>query len=107
MDPEIARPLLCKNWSQFVRTRKCSLRKYLRKGGVEAPDGTDPHIWQKFIELESDPKKKKQNCDNAGNRKKNKVSHTLGRQSYAQKSYIMVSITKYTLDYGEKVSFLI
>lgn len=92
MDEKLARPLLCKNWSQFYRTHKCSLRNYMRNGGVEAPSGTDPNIWEKFIELERDPKKIKQVRDNAQNRKKNKVSHTLGRRSYAQKAYVMVSV---------------
>lgn len=64
----------------------------MRNGGVEAPSGTDPNIWEKFIELERDPKKIKQVRDNAQNRKKNKVSHTLGRRSYAQKAYVMVSV---------------
>lgn len=97
MAEEIARPLMCKNWSQYFRTRKSGLRNYISNGSEEPPEGLDPIIWQKFLEMESDPKKIKQRHDNAQNRKKNKISHTLGRQSYGQKSYVMVSILYFIL----------
>lgn len=94
---DIARPLMCKNWSQFLRSRKSRLRAYISNGGVEAPEGIDPIIWEKFLENENDPKKMKQKHDNSQNRKQNTVSHTLGRQSYSQKAHLIVSISHFIL----------
>ena len=56
------------------------------------PRGIDPDIWKKFVENESDPKKKQLNAKNAENRSKLEFSHCLGRRTYAQKQYLLVCI---------------
>lgn len=95
----MARPFAEKTWPQKFRSYKSTLRALLRNGdGTEVgPKGVDPLIWKKFIENESNPKKKQQIVTNSNNRKKLAFSHCLGRRSYAQKHYIMVCIIAYTL----------
>ncbi|KAM7466306.1 hypothetical protein LguiB_013868 [Lonicera macranthoides] len=83
--PEVARPLLEKAWPQKFRTGKVALRAHLKSGVEGPPDGMDPIIWEKFVENERDPKKKKQNLQNAENRKQLTYSHTLGRCTYGLK----------------------
>ncbi|KAM7524959.1 hypothetical protein LguiA_014861 [Lonicera macranthoides] len=83
--PEVARPLLEKAWPQKFRTDKVALRAHLKSGVEGPPDGMDPIIWEKFVENERDPKKKKQNLQNSENRKQLTYSHTLGRCTYGLK----------------------
>ena len=97
--PSLVRPLAEKTWAQKFRTYKNTLWVLLKNGDPSdvEPKGIDPHIWKKFVENESDPKKKEQSVRNYNNRKKSAFSHTLGRRSYAQKQYLMVYIVSYTL----------
>ena len=87
-----------KTWSQKFRTFKSSLRPILETNNPieNVPKGMDPHTWRKFVENESDPKKKEQKPKNRDRRKKIKFSHCLGRRSYAQKQYLMVCIITFT-----------
>lgn len=52
-----------------------------------------------FIENESDPKKKQQNKKNAENWRKLRITHCLGRCTYAQKMFKKVRIIAYMV-YG-------
>ena len=79
----MARPFTVKSWSQKFRTYKNTLRALLRSGQTTEPKGVDPHVWRKFVENESDPKKE-QIVRNLNNRKKLYFSHCLGRRTYAQ-----------------------
>ena len=56
--PEVVRPLLDKAWPQKFRTHKVVLRAHLKSGVEGPPDGMDPIIWEKFVENESDQKRK-------------------------------------------------
>ncbi|KAM7506981.1 hypothetical protein LguiA_017434 [Lonicera macranthoides] len=87
--PEVARPMLEKAWPQKFRTGKIALRAHLKSGAEGPPDGMDPIIWEKFVENENDPKKKKQSVQNSENRKQLTYSHTLGRCTYGLKIYKM------------------
>ena len=93
----MVRPFAEKSWPQKFRTYKNSLRVLLKNGDASEvlPKGVDPHIWRKFVENESDSKKKEQVARNLNNRKKLKFSHTLGRRSYAQKQYLIVCFITY------------
>ncbi|KAM7507386.1 hypothetical protein LguiA_017839 [Lonicera macranthoides] len=89
---EVARPMLEKGWSQKFRTYKTTLRKSLESEKEEAPRGMDPNHWKEFSENENKPKKKEQKIKNAENRAQLQYSHCLGRYSYAQKTYELVSV---------------
>ena len=90
----MARPFAESTWPQFFRTHKSSLRALLKNGDPTKvqPRGIDPELWKKFVENESDPKRKEINAKNSNNKKKQEFSHCLGRRTYAQKQYKMVCI---------------
>lgn len=92
MDPELARPILEKRFPQYFRTVKSNLRnKYLRPNRQtipksvainSCPDDIDKTWWEKFVDNEYTDKKRKQCMQNAQNKAKNTIPHTLGRKPY-------------------------
>lgn len=95
---KVAHRFLEKKFPAIWRVVKSRYRTFIKSmKGMEAaiakiPDGVDPNHWKEFVLQCLNPKAKELRTRNARYRKKNKVGHTLGRQSYAQKLYNMVSI---------------
>lgn len=95
INPDLARPILEKAFSQYFRTAKAKLRKlYLKTKEGELlprrlaidnrPEDIDKVQWEGFIDIEYADKKKKQCKTNADNKRKNTINHTLGRKSYSR-----------------------
>jgi hypothetical protein len=61
------------------------------------PKGVDPEILKRFIENDDDPKKQQQKVQNTRNRGELKITHCLGRCTYAQKVFKKVHIIVYNI----------
>ncbi|KAF5199169.1 hypothetical protein FRX31_011244 [Thalictrum thalictroides] len=92
----LARIHLEKGFPAKWRVIKSRIRtKYLKDAGSieeaikRCPDGFDRGNWELFVIRENDPKVIAINKQNAENRKRNLSDFCGGRQSYAQKLYLM------------------
>lgn len=56
------------------------------------PDGMNRVVWVEFVDNERKAEVQERNAKNAQSRKMQKIRHTLGRQSYSNKAYDIVSI---------------
>lgn len=92
IDPDKARPILEKGFSQKFRSAKSKLRnKYLKKDDEliprriameNRPDDIDKVQWESFVDMEYGDRKRKQCKKNTKNKTKVIINHTLGRKSY-------------------------
>lgn len=94
----LVRPKVENTYSQKFRTFKYKLRQKLKgKDTTEdllaaIPRGYHLPFWQQFIDNERKPESSAKRAKYKENCEKKVIRHTLGRLSYAQKSFNLVSI---------------
>lgn len=94
----MAKPFVMKTFSQKFRSFKWDLRRGPLKGKdtmeeklAACPLYYNIDHWKEFVQNESNPVVKRKHANCATNHKKRSIRHTLGRLSYANKCYNLVS----------------